>query len=163
MPSIDDLRRTILDSDPERWVHFEDADRRDRYEVYVYHDDPRLRIERVGEWADGYDPHTWTADLPDREGDATATFRVYYDSSPIDQFTVVAVEGTRLRAPEPRIVDSDHDDIDAYEYAWSRYRKTIGRILSGPRNFDALSRSLTRVHPALTDFFDPDVPAGEQL
>ncbi|ELZ35753.1 hypothetical protein [Halorubrum distributum] len=124
MPSLDEVKESIANSSANDWKFFDGPE-----QIYVYKPDPRIRIEQESGFDDGY-LHTWTEMFPDSESDATGTFQVYFNSSPIDGFGVVWTDGGRIQVPDPRIQNTEVDDLDEYEFAFSQYQAAIGRAMS---------------------------------
>lgn len=145
MPSIHEIKTIIADSSQQDWKFFDGPSQK-----FVFKPDPNIRIEQEDEFSDGY-VHTWTAIFPDSDNDSTARFQVYYNSSPIDSFAVLFTDGGRIQVPTPRVQNADQpDELDEYEFAFSQYQATIGRVMSGA-DFDSWFPS-ERVD-VLTDLF----------
>lgn len=125
MPSINDLKQKILNSQADDWQAF-DGER-----VFVYKPDTDLRIEQ----ADGDLPynHPWTHDYPHEDNVRQISYTIYYRQSPIDSFNAVFIDGGRLHFPNPHCAPSDPTRAQENGYdeiSVSRYHATIGRILS---------------------------------
>lgn len=131
MPSIPEIKQTIMDSSGRDWEFFDDP------EIYVYSPDPRIRIEQQ-EGRMAYNA-PWLEPFHHAEDTVTRVFRVYFGSSPVDQLRVLWIDEGRFQIPSPQIepdlmqIDS-REDIE--EISINRYQAAVGRAMTRER-FDS--------------------------
>jgi hypothetical protein len=134
MPSIDEIKRAILESESTDWRFFADP------EVYVYRPDPRIRFEECGEDTPYQAP--WLQSYHHSEDTVSRPFRVYFGSSPIDEVSVLRIDEDRFQIPEPKLVP-DPEYVDARqefdEVSITAYEEAIGRMMT-KETFDSYMR-----------------------
>jgi len=100
-PTKDNLERVILESDPTAdWIGHADNEK----SVYSYANDVNLRLEMLnderGVQCENF-REPWANKFPDRR--ATGYWcNLFYGSTPIDRYILVAVDGARALLPIPR-------------------------------------------------------------
>lgn len=134
MPSISEIKQTIVESTGQDWRFF------DAPEIYVYSPDPRIRIEQ----REGEMPYNapWIETYAHAEDTVNRVFRVYFGSSPIDQQFVLWIDEGRFQIPAPHLEPDvmqieSADDIE--EISVNSYETAIGRAMTG-ENFDSYIR-----------------------
>ncbi|AEH39522.1 hypothetical protein [Halopiger xanaduensis] len=130
MPSIQELKREILESHGDDWEFFDDP------QTYVYSPDPRLRIEQYGDRDNRMDyNHTWVNRYHHSEDTEMMVFRVYFNESPIDHLHILRIDEHRCKMPtphtEPSIMEGLESRDDYDEVSISRYEDGIGRAMTG--------------------------------
>ncbi|MDQ2052195.1 hypothetical protein RBH26_17080 [Natronolimnohabitans sp. A-GB9] len=130
MPSIDELKKMILECSGTEWEFFDDP------QTYVYSPDPRLRIERYGGRDARMDyKHTWVDRYHHSEDTEIWQFRVYFNDSPIDHLHILRIDEHRCKMPTPKTRPNITEDLDGRkdynEVSLSRYQDGIARAMTG--------------------------------
>ena len=97
---ISEIEQTIEDQDMSAWRNVSVASSDSEQEVFVFAGDVNLRI-CIGSTEEELFDESWARNFPDKNAKRVHGC-VYYGSSPVYQFLLIAVDGHRALLPMPK-------------------------------------------------------------
>jgi hypothetical protein len=116
MPSYDEVRETVANSEFHEWISFANCG------TWTYQPDVDIRISRE-EQIDSRYQQPWTAQMQGQN--SRFEYYVFHGTSPVEYHVIVSVDDGRAHIPEPQPPQGGG------QFSISQYEANIGQIVTG--------------------------------